>query len=392
MELSNVGAQPLDITGLNIQPAGQSPFSLAPANNCTVVQLATTLTAVNYSSCIVSVEFTPNGPGPVVRTATLVIDSTDPNGQKQVKLSGEIAQPFIIVNPSSIEFGHVYVGDPALGVDGTVNVTNVGSADLVISTANITNGSQNPSDFSFVPGASSAVPCTVKAGSGPGCTFQVRFVPHGTGDRTAELKLTTNPPDNRNIIQHGIGDLALPLPTPPPIGPQPTCCSAPPFRQRPARRRLRDGGAAVVHRSRQVPAANNSRHPRLRLGQSGSAVHSPAHSRDRGFVRHPGPGRAGDHGARPRTAGHAQRDPQQQDHRYDHRAGQHAGQLAVGLATIAIPPALIPTAIFFPGVAPIGSAPAPLTNILAIAADAGNSGACIAVAWARLRIERCRPS
>jgi len=78
VELFNVGAQPLDITGLNIQPPGQ--FTLAPANNCTVVQLATPLSGLNYPSCIVSVEFTPNGPGPVVRTATLVIDSTDPTG------------------------------------------------------------------------------------------------------------------------------------------------------------------------------------------------------------------------------------------------------------------------------------------------------------------------
>jgi hypothetical protein len=99
VELFNVGAQPLDITGLNIQPPGQSQFTLAPTNNCTVVQLATPLSGLNYPSCIVSVEFTPNGPGPVVRTATLVIDSTDPNGQKQVKLSGEIAQPLITVNP-----------------------------------------------------------------------------------------------------------------------------------------------------------------------------------------------------------------------------------------------------------------------------------------------------
>ena len=182
------------------------------------MQLATPLSGLNYPSCIVSVEFTPNGPGPVVRTATLVIDSTDPNGQKQVKLSGEIAQPLITVNPSSIQFGHAYVGDPVLGVDGSVDIANIGSADLVITSQMIADGFPNLSDFSFVPGASSALPCTVHAGSGPGCTFKIRFIPHGTGDRTAELKLSTNPFWNLNIILHGIGDLALPLPTAPPIG------------------------------------------------------------------------------------------------------------------------------------------------------------------------------
>jgi hypothetical protein len=67
--------------------------------------------------------------------------------------------------------------------------------------------------------------------------------------------------------------------------------------------------------------------------------------------------------------------------------GSTPGNSQWGLVTIAVPP----TTIFFPGVAPFGSAPTPATNILAIMPDAGGSGACISVAWARLRIKAMSP-
>src|SRR5262249_572797 len=53
------------------------------------------------------------------------------------------------------------------------------------------------------------------------------------------------------------------------------------------------------------------------------------------------------------------------------------------LATITVPQ----TGILFPAVAPIGSAPTPATNIVAITPDVGGSGACVSMAWARLRIK-----
>jgi hypothetical protein len=57
------------------------------------------------------------------------------------------------------------------------------------------------------------------------------------------------------------------------------------------------------------------------------------------------------------------------------------------LVTIAVPP----TAIRFPQVAARGSSPTPITNIVAITPDVGGSGACVSVAWARLRIKAMSP-
>ena len=390
VQLFSVGAQNLDITALSIAPPGQ--FILAPASDCSVLPLATPLSGLNPASCIVSVEFTPNGPGPVERTATLTIDSTDPDGPKQVKLRGEIAQPLITVNPSSIQFGHAFIGDPSLGVDGSVEITNIGSADLVITSKAIANGIPNLSDFSFVPGGSSALPCTVKASSGPGCTFKIRFIPHGTGDRSAELKFLTSPLWNLNIILHGIGDLALPLPTPPPIGAATDvlfCSAVPPA-----------AGAAPVCTTgtpqscagagelllQTIPVtrafgSNNPGAPFIPQPTVAAAVASGTLGPAVLEIMALGLGPPGTHSVilNSKTIGTIT------------VPGSTLGNSQWGLATIAIPPALIPTAIFFPGVAPIGSAPTPVTNILAITPDAGNSGACIAVAWARLRIKAMSP-
>ena len=380
VQLFSVGAQNLDITALSIAPAGQ--FILAPASDCSVSPLATPLTGLNPASCTVSVEFTPNGPGPVERMATLTIGSTDPDGPKQVKLHGEIAQPLITVNPSSIQFGHAFIGDPSLGVDGSVEITNIGSADLVITSQAIANGIPNLSDFSFVPNASSALPCTVKANSGPGCTFKIRFIPHGTGDRLAELKFSTSPLWNLNIILHGIGDLALPLPTPPPIGAATDVlfCSAVP----PAAPQSCAGAGELLLQTIPVTRAfgsNNPGVPFIPQPTVATAVLSGTLGPAVLEIMALGLGPPGTHSVilNSKTIGTIT------------VPGSTLGNSQWGLATIAIPPALIPTAIFFPGVAPIGSAPTPLTNILAITPDAGNSGACIAVAWARLRIKAMSP-
>jgi len=379
VQLRNVGAQNLDITGLSVAPAGE--FILAPPSDCS--GLASPLSGLNPTFCDVSVEFMPNGPGE--RTAILTIASTDPDGPKQVRLRGETAHPIILVN-SSIEFGSTLVGDP-FGIDGTLDIRNVGTADFVISSDNITitNGIPNARDFEV----SSGTPCTVKAGSGQACSVTVRFLPRGSGERLAELHfLSTDPFLDIKVILHGFGEVSLPMAPPvgaatdvlfcsvvPPAGGAALTCST-------GTPRSCRGAGELTGQTIPVTRAfgsNNPGAPTLAPPTVAAAVASGAMGPAVLEIMALGLGPPGSHLVNlngPTVLG-----------------GTALGSINLPgdgqwrLATIAVPP----TAIRFPGVAAIGSAPTPTTNTVAITPDVGGSGACISVAWARLRIKAMSP-
>jgi len=377
VQLWNAGALNLDITGLSIAPMG-GEFSLAPPSDCGVSPLAPQISGLNPWSCEVSVKFTPQGPGE--RTATLTITSSDPDGPKQVKLRGETAQAIPQWNPVSLEFGHIYVGNPNFAINHAVTVTNAGTADLVVSSASISTGAQNTGDFTL-PGATS---CTVPAGSGQACTIPVRFLPHASGDRLATLTLKTSVWDI-NIILHGIGDVSLPVA--PVIGaasdvlfcsvdPQtahtsPTCSTGTP--------QTCAGGGQLLLQTIAVTRAfgsNNPGAPFLFQPTVPAAVASGAMGPAVLEIMALGLGPPGSHvvtlnGLPPTVVGTI----------------SVPGDGQWRLATVTIPQ----TAIQFPQVAPIGSAPTPAINVLGITPDVGGSGACVSVAWARLRIKAMSP-
>ena len=378
LQVYDVGALNLDINTPSIAPAGE--FSLVPPSDCGVSPLASQISGLNPWSCDVSVVFTPHGPGQ--RTATLTITSSDPGGPKQVKLRGETAQAIPQVNPTSLEFGPTLVGDPIFGLNQTVTITNAGSADLMVSNPRIINGVPSTSDFTLPPPGPTS--CTVPAGSGQACTITVHFMPHGSGDRSATLRLTTSVGDI-NIHLHGIGDVFLP--TAPPVGgttdvlfcsvdplgfAPPTCSTGTP--QKCA------GAGELLVRTLSVTRAFGSRSPGLLPPTVAAAVASGAMGPAVLEIMALGLGPPGSHLVTLNGPGGI-------------LGGTSIGSINVPgdgqwrLATITVPP----TAINFPGVAAIGSSPTPTFNIVGITPDVGGSGACVAVAWARLRIKAMSP-
>jgi hypothetical protein len=98
-------------------------------------------------------------------------------------VTGALAQPKLVLNTSSIDFGNVKVGtyDPRLGW-ATLLLSNQGTDTLKVSSI----GSSSPSFFALH--SSVAIP------PGTGFIDTVRFVPPSTGLITATLTITSNDP------------------------------------------------------------------------------------------------------------------------------------------------------------------------------------------------------
>jgi hypothetical protein len=385
VQVTNTGGigQQLDISTPSIAPMGE--FALAPPSDCAGATLASQSSGLNPWSCTVSVVFTPNGFGDFL--ANLTIPSNDPAGPKIVKLHGVTAQPIITINPPIIQFGSRLVGDPMLGASEiTAAVGNIGTGDLTLSSCAVADGVPNTNDFTVT----SCSPCAVKAGSGQTCPVTVRFQPRGSGSRAANLVVTSTSPDNQTRVSlRGFGEVSLP--TAPTAG-SPSdvlfCSSA-----------ASSPGAAPICSSDTSPScngagqlwiqtvpvtrafgSNNPGAPFIPQPTVAAAVASGAMGPAALEIMASSLGPPGSHVVFLNGDGGA-------------LGGVRLGSIALPgdgqwrLVTVPVPP----TSIEFPAVAPTGSAPTPINNIVSITPDAGLSGACVAVAWARLRIKAMSP-
>lgn len=103
--------------------------------------------------------------------------------------------PEISVSPSSVNFGNVTVGQNA---DQTVTINNLGTANLTVSSLNVTN-----SVFTLV--SPPAVPFNVTPGGSQALT--VRFSPVATGAQSGNLAIASNDADEPtvNVALSGTG-------------------------------------------------------------------------------------------------------------------------------------------------------------------------------------------
>jgi len=177
LAVRSAGTLPLQIT--SVQSNG-AEFAVVSPSDCGLTLLAAVTSGLQPTGCDVLIQFTPAGPGP--RTAVLTIASDDPNGPVQIIMHGSGAAPAISV-PASLNFGSWLAGElsPALP---PLAVLNSGTAPLTVSGAAITG--PNEVDFSV----SSVIPCTVDVGLK--CNIQLRFQPHGSGPRSAQLVITSD--------------------------------------------------------------------------------------------------------------------------------------------------------------------------------------------------------
>ena len=173
--VSNVGTVDLEVTGLSttngvftvISPA--PPVTIAPGN-----------------STLVTVRFSPTAAG--AQSGDLQISSDDPDeGLVMVSLSGNGTdpppnEPEITVNPTSLSYGQVVIGNDS---DLVVTIDNDGLQTLTVSDLTTTNAT-----FSVV---SPAVPFDVTPGGSQAVT--VRFSPTAEQVETGDLQITSNDPD-----------------------------------------------------------------------------------------------------------------------------------------------------------------------------------------------------
>ena len=117
----------------------------------------------------------------------LVAGGDGPDGQPQATAEEFLAGngPLVTVTPGSIAFGGQQVG--TVSAAHFYQVTNVGSAGLVVTGATVTG--KNPGDFRAHTGCAGApVP------PGGTCTVAVRFAPSSTSLRTATISVSDNAP------------------------------------------------------------------------------------------------------------------------------------------------------------------------------------------------------
>lgn len=135
-----------------------------------------------------------------VTDGTLDLDFVSVNKQAVVSGIAVVQQtgtpaPEIDVSPLTANFGNVTVGQNA---DQTVTINNLGTANLTVSTLNITN-----SVFSLV--SPPAVPFNVTPGNSQALT--VRFSPTATGAQSGNLAIGSNDADEPtvNVALNGTG-------------------------------------------------------------------------------------------------------------------------------------------------------------------------------------------
>ena len=164
--ISNTGQADLHVQSVTL--SGDPSFSL-PAFTATTVAVG--------KSINVSVTFQPLSAD--LFTASLAVTSDDPNQTRlSVKLAGKgTASPSISVNPSSLDFGAVNVGQTSPAKAITVTNTGNASALVTLSTA---------APFAVTP------PTLNLASNGGTGTAFVTFAPTASGSASRNLTVTTN--------------------------------------------------------------------------------------------------------------------------------------------------------------------------------------------------------
>ncbi len=145
---------------------GTAPFSVAAAGNCTL----------DYS-------FSPSAVGAASQVITLTSDAP-PAADSQFTLQGSGVAPGIGINPASLAFGNVSVGQTSAAQ--TVTLENTGSANLTFGALALSGA--NAAEFAL--GADTCSGQTLAPAAT--CTADVTLTPAATGVRSAQLDIPSN--------------------------------------------------------------------------------------------------------------------------------------------------------------------------------------------------------
>jgi hypothetical protein len=168
----------------NISIVTKAPFS--QVNTCGT-------SILSGASCSITITYTPTVAGTQLGTVT-ISDSAN-NSPQTITVKGTGISP-VTFNPTSLNLGTVTVGGS--GSPMSTTLTNRQTTTLTVTGISIIG--LNSADFS----QSNNCPSSVLAGGS--CTITVTFSPHGTGTRTAKVKVTDSASTSpQNVALTGVG-------------------------------------------------------------------------------------------------------------------------------------------------------------------------------------------
>ena len=172
--LKNTGNATLTISSVSVTPgAGTNPGIFRLHNMC-----PSSLAAGH--SCVIQAGIVANEVGAL--SATLNLADNASGSPQQVPLSATVINPHANLNPTSLHFGTVQVGQSSAPKD--ITLTNTGTTALDITSIDIT-GADN-GDFSQTNACPSSLAPT------DSCIISVTFKPTTTGPLSADLKVVAN--------------------------------------------------------------------------------------------------------------------------------------------------------------------------------------------------------
>ncbi|MED5374035.1 MAG: choice-of-anchor D domain-containing protein [Myxococcota bacterium] len=183
VEAFSVGVGVLSIQGLRIE--GDEGFS---------VDEETYADLLPGESLQIPVSFTPSMPGP--HSATLFVLSDDPERPEvEVALSGDGLTPWLVVTPSSHDYGEELLGCP---MSETLVVQNVGNADLELSAI------ETLSSEAFTVVELPELPTTLTPGAW--LELPVQWEPSTIGSESGGQRFVSNDPrGDLQVTQQGVG-------------------------------------------------------------------------------------------------------------------------------------------------------------------------------------------
>ncbi len=180
-----VFSTPPTLTGTGSTPAAD--FSVANSTCYSYIPFSSSDspgTLAARQSCSFLITFTPSQTALEQATLSFV----DSAGAQTIALSGTGVKtaPAVVLSPVSVAFSPLALGTSSTFFAGYTNITNHGTAPVVINSESVTAGS---SDFSINPGDSCAGQTLQPNGS---CSSYLTFVPAAAGYRTGTLSFVTS--------------------------------------------------------------------------------------------------------------------------------------------------------------------------------------------------------
>ena len=179
--------QSVTIESLMVSDSTTPPVQFTiQSNSCTVIAPG--------ASCQVPMVFQPNGAGR--RRALLLVTSNASNGVQSIQLVGHAKQGTLSINPTSLTFGTVKMGDPPTA-SKSVTLTNKNPINLTIQNVTSSNSSVFP--------VTSTCPSPGVLQPNGKCTVSVSFSPDRNGSLGGKITIADNATGRKIIKLSGTG-------------------------------------------------------------------------------------------------------------------------------------------------------------------------------------------